>query len=177
MLAEAAPSAQKAAPSGKGLPAGGRPSSRAVILIAVALLALFVFLRGQVGGGDETASPRTTAAVQAESEPVPIALHGIELGAGVALLDDAKTREVVQNLYDGFGGGLAGAASKASWFDAIEAVGVSAYDAKATVRTRLYPDADGSSVAASLCGAAIASGAVGGARVTDESGTTLYECP
>ena len=96
--------------------------------------------------------------------------------AASAGLERKATRSVIQNLYENVGGGLAGSQYKTSWYDYIQAVGVSSYDGKATVRTALYGDADAITPAASICRAAIAAGAPSG-RVTDANGGTLAECP
>lgn len=103
-------------------------------------------------------------------------LHGIELGAGVSLLDQEATERLVTDMYENFGGGLGGEQSKTSWYSYIEAVGVSSWDGKATVRTSLYDDSDAVEPAASICRATIGAGAAG-ARVTDAGGSTLAECP
>lgn len=148
------------------------PKFRWLVVIVVGLL-----IYGYVSSRpDEKPSSTSTPTTSASDSAAGQELHGIGIGAGVAALDVEATEQVVNDLYDNFGGGLGGEQFKTSWYGYIEEVGISEWDGRATVRTSLYDDADAVSPAMSICGATIAAGAVG-ARVTDASGSTLDECP
>jgi hypothetical protein len=73
-----------------------------------------------------------------------------------------------------FGGGL-GPSTKTSWYDLIEKAKASGR--YGDVRTSIYNDEEGRTIASYICAAALGSDLVDSARVTDDYGATLHRCP
>jgi len=72
-------------------------------------------------------------------------------------------------------GGDLGPSTKTSWYDLIEKAKASGR--YGDVRTSIYNDEEGRTIASYICAAVLGSDLVDSARVTDPYGVTLHRCP
>ena len=94
--------------------------------------------------------------------------------ATAEMSNSAESAKLASYLKLNFGGGL-GASTKTDWYDLIEKAQASGR--YGNVRTSIYGDEEGQTIASYICAAVLGSDLVDSARVTDDYGATLHRCP